>query len=157
MTPIETLILAAYFFVLSVLAVYGWHRYYLVYLYTKYRDQVPAAPPPLESFPTVTIQLPVYNEVYVVERLIDAVCRIQYPRERLEIQVLDDSNDETSQVAALSVRRHAAAGIDIRHIRRSDRAGFKAGALREGLLVARTGTSPGSGRSARLPGLPVAP
>ncbi len=137
MTPIETLILAAYFFVLSVLAVYGWHRYYLVYLYTKYRDQVPAAPPPLESFPTVTIQLPVYNEVYVVERLIDAVCRIQYPRERLEIQVLDDSNDETSQVAALSVRRHAAAGIDIRHIRRRDRAGFKAGALREGLLVAR--------------------
>lgn len=137
MTPTETLILAAYFFVLSILAVYGWHRYYLVYLYTKHRARTAPNPPPLEAYPVVTIQLPIFNEMYVVERLIDAVCRIRYPRERLEIQVLDDSTDETSQIVALSVRRHVASGIDIRHIRRTNRAGFKAGALAEGLRMAR--------------------
>ena len=90
MTPVETLTLAAYFFVLIVLAVYGWHRYYLVWLYTKHRDRQPKTLPPLDPAPVVTIQLPLYNEMYVADRLIAAVCQIEYPRERLEIQVLDD-------------------------------------------------------------------
>src|SRR5919202_2608588 len=105
MTPAETLTLATYFFVLIVLAVYGWHRYYLVYLYMRNRDKEPRADGPLASRPTVTIQLPLYNEMYVADRLIAAVCAIEYPRELLEIQVLDDSADETQSIADLAVRR----------------------------------------------------
>src|SRR6476660_9852681 len=107
MTPSETLILAAYFFVLIVLAIYGWHRYYLVYLYMANKDKEPKSGPPLDPLPVVTIQLPLYNEMYVADRLIDAVCRLDYPKELLEIQVLDDSTDETRSIAALSVRRFA--------------------------------------------------
>jgi cellulose synthase/poly-beta-1,6-N-acetylglucosamine synthase-like glycosyltransferase len=137
MTPAETLTLAAYFFVLIILAVYGWHRYYLVYLYMKYRDRVPKAGPALDPLPVVTIQLPLYNEMYVADRLIDAVCRIEYPRDRLEVQVLDDSTDETQSVAQLAVRRLAAQGVDVKYYHRADRTGYKAGALEAGLTVAR--------------------
>jgi cellulose synthase/poly-beta-1,6-N-acetylglucosamine synthase-like glycosyltransferase len=137
MTPAETLTLAAYFFVLIVLAVYGWHRYYLVYLYMRNRDQE-ARPGPLpDPLPVVTVQLPLYNEMYVADRLIDAVSRLDYPRDRLEIQVLDDSTDETRSIAELAVRRFAAQGIDIKYYHRADRTGFKAGALEAGLKVAR--------------------
>src|ERR1019366_849207 len=99
MTPSETLILVSYFFVLSILAVYGWHRYYLVYLYMRHKDSQPAEPPALDPLPPVTVQLPIYNEMYVADRLIDSVCKLDYPRERLEIQVLDDSTDETRSIA----------------------------------------------------------
>ena len=108
MTPVETLTLAAYFFVLIILAVYGWHRYYLVYLYMRNKDKQPVAGPALSPLPIVTIQLPLYNEMYVADRLIDAVCRIEYPADLLEIQVLDDSTDETRSIAELAVRRRAA-------------------------------------------------
>src|SRR6266853_707853 len=107
MTPAETLTLAAYFFVLIILAVYGWHRYYLVYLYMRYRDKEPKAGPALSPLPSVTIQLPLYNEMYVADRLIESVARINYPRELFEIQVLDDSTDETRKIAELTVRRLA--------------------------------------------------
>src|SRR5580765_2935681 len=137
MTLRETLILATYFFVVIILAVYGWHRYYLVYVYMKNRGKEPKANTPLDPMPPVTIQLPLYNELYVAERLIEAVCRIEYPRELLEIQVLDDSTDETCEVAELAVRRFAAQGHDIKYIHRSNRVGFKAGALEEGLKTAR--------------------
>jgi cellulose synthase/poly-beta-1,6-N-acetylglucosamine synthase-like glycosyltransferase len=136
MTPAETLVLATYFFVLVILAVYGWHRYYLVYLYMKHRDEVPQPAARFVSLPRVTIQLPIYNEMYVVDRLIQAVCRIDYPRELLEIQVLDDSTDETREIAELATRRFAAQGIDIKYIHRTDRRGFKAGALEAGMQVA---------------------
>src|ERR687888_112566 len=129
MTPAETFTLAAYFFVLIVLAVYGWHRYYLVYLYMRNRDKEPKAQPPLDPLPVVTIQLPLYNEMYVTDRLIKAVCGIDYPHDRLEIQVLDDSTDETCRIAEQSVRRFAAEGIDIKYFHRTNRIGFKAGAL----------------------------
>ena len=137
MSPTETLTLAAYFFVLIVLAIYGWHRYYLVYLYLSNRDKEPALGPPLDPLPAVTIQLLLYNEMYVADRLIDAVCRIDYPRELLEIQVLDDSCDETRGIAELAVRRFAAQGIDIKYYHRSDRTGYKSGALEAGLKVSR--------------------
>jgi cellulose synthase/poly-beta-1,6-N-acetylglucosamine synthase-like glycosyltransferase len=137
MTVTETLTLGAYFFVLTILAVYGWHRYYLVYLYLRYRDREPKAGAPLDPQPVVTIQLPLYNEMYVADRLIASVCAIDYPRELLEIQVLDDSTDETRGVAELAVRRFAAQGHDIKYIHRTNRVGFKAGALEEGLKVAR--------------------
>src|SRR5918993_489242 len=135
----ETLILVCYFFVLSILAIYGWHRYYLVYLYMKNRDKAPnpaVPPPPLAELPRVTIQLPIYNEMYVADRLIDAVCEMDYPRELLEIQVLDDSTDETTEIAELAVRRHAARGFDITYLHRVDRTGYKAGALEAGLKIA---------------------
>jgi cellulose synthase/poly-beta-1,6-N-acetylglucosamine synthase-like glycosyltransferase len=136
MTASETFILATYFFVLVILAVYGWHRYYLVYQYMKNRERRPATPPLPGTLPRVTVQLPIYNEMYVADRLIDAVCRIEYPRELLQIQVLDDSTDETTSVAERAVRRQAAAGVDITYIHRTDRTGYKAGALDAGLTVA---------------------
>jgi cellulose synthase/poly-beta-1,6-N-acetylglucosamine synthase-like glycosyltransferase len=137
MTPAETLTLATYFFVLIILAVYGWHRYYLVYLYMRNRDREPKPGPPLSPLPSVTIQLPLYNEMYVADRLIESVCAIDYPRELLEIQVLDDSIDETRSIAELAVRRYAAQGVDIKYLHRRDRVGYKAGALEAGLRLAR--------------------
>jgi cellulose synthase/poly-beta-1,6-N-acetylglucosamine synthase-like glycosyltransferase len=137
MTPVETAILATYFFVLVILAVYGWHRYYLVYLYMKNKDRQPVPAGQFDALPAVTIQLPIYNEMYVADRLIDAVCELDYPNELLEIQVLDDSTDETRNVAEQAVRRNAARGLDIKYVHRTDRSGFKAGALEAGLAVAR--------------------
>jgi cellulose synthase/poly-beta-1,6-N-acetylglucosamine synthase-like glycosyltransferase len=137
MTPLESLILVAYFFVLCILCIYGSHRYYIVYQYMKHRDRTPGAPPHVDEWPVVTIQLPIYNEMYVVDRLITATCAMDYPREKLEIQVLDDSTDETCHIAELAVRRMAARGIDIKYLHRSDRSGFKAGALDAGLKAAR--------------------
>jgi cellulose synthase/poly-beta-1,6-N-acetylglucosamine synthase-like glycosyltransferase len=137
----ETIVLVLYFFVLSILAIYGWHRYYLVYLYMKNRGKAPnpALPPPaLTELPRVTVQLPIYNEMYVADRLIDAVCELDYPRDLLEIQVLDDSTDETTEIAELAVRRHAARGFDITYLHRVDRRGYKAGALEAGLKVAKS-------------------
>ena len=137
MTPVETLTLVTYFFVLIVLAIYGWHRYYLVYLYLRYRGQQPQPGPALSPTPVVTIQLPLYNEMYVADRLIESVCAIDYPRELLEIQVLDDSTDETRSIAEMAVLRHAAQGIDIKYFHRADRTGYKAGALEAGMKAAR--------------------
>src|SRR5215213_2887824 len=136
MTTGETLVLGTYFFVLVILAVYGWHRYYLVYLYMKNKDRHPV-PVGLAQLPKVTVQLPIYNELYVADRLIDAVCQLKYPRELLEIQVLDDSTDETRIVAERAVTRNAAAGVDITYLHRTDRTGYKAGALEAGMAVAK--------------------
>ena len=137
MTPFETLVLATYFFILIILAGYGWHRYYLVYTYVKNRDKVPVPAGSFDTLPRVTIQLPIYNEMYVADRLIDAVVKMDYPRELLEIQVLDDSTDDTSSIAELSVRRAANQGVDITYLHRTDRTGYKAGALEAGMKVAK--------------------
>jgi cellulose synthase/poly-beta-1,6-N-acetylglucosamine synthase-like glycosyltransferase len=101
------------------------------------RDKEPKPGGLLSPLPVVTIQLPLYNEMYVADRLIDAVCRIDYPPELLEIQVLDDSVDETQTIAESAVRRFAAQGFDIKYFHRADRVGYKAGALEAGLKVAR--------------------
>ncbi|HEU4523933.1 MAG TPA: cellulose synthase family protein [Gemmatimonadales bacterium] len=89
------------------------------------------------KLPRVTVQLPLYNEMYVVDRLVDSVSRIRYPRELLEVQVLDDSNDETVEIAKAAVERHRENGLDIHYIHRDDRSGYKAGALEAGLAVAK--------------------
>jgi cellulose synthase/poly-beta-1,6-N-acetylglucosamine synthase-like glycosyltransferase len=133
MTSTETLIIVLYFFVLSILAIYGWHRYYLVYLYMKNKEKAPAPLPPLDVLPPVTVQLPIFNEMYVADRLIGAVCELDYPKDLLEIQVLDDSTDETTAIAELAVRRYSAKGFNIKYLHRVDRTGFKAGALEAGL------------------------
>jgi cellulose synthase/poly-beta-1,6-N-acetylglucosamine synthase-like glycosyltransferase len=137
MTTFETLTLVSYFFVLSILGIYGWHRYFIVYQYMKHRDKAPGLPPVMGEWPVVTVQLPVYNEMYVVDRLIDAVCALDYPLDKLEIQVLDDSTDQTREICELAVRRHAARGLDIVYLHRTDRTGYKAGALDAGLKVAK--------------------
>lgn len=132
-TAFDWMILIAYFGVLSILAVYGLHRYHLVYLYYKYRENRPQPVAKLAQVPKVTVQLPIFNELYVVGRLIDSVCQLNYPRQLLEVQVLDDSTDETREVAKELVRKYAALGYDIHYLRRPDRHGFKAGALEYGL------------------------
>ena len=126
-----------YFIVLIILAVYGLHRYWLVYDYYKYRKNVPGPPPEVTEWPRVTVQLPIFNERYVIERLVEAVSRFDYAPELLDIQVLDDSNDETCQVARACVERHAAQGLPITYIHRTNRGGYKAGALENGLRTAR--------------------
>ena len=90
-----------------------------------------------EEIPVVTIQLPVYNEMYVIQRLLDNIAKIKYPREKLEIQVLDDSTDESLKTTALKIKELQATGLDIKHITRSNRSGFKAGALKQGLEIAK--------------------
>jgi cellulose synthase/poly-beta-1,6-N-acetylglucosamine synthase-like glycosyltransferase len=102
----------------------------------KNKGRIPVPAGELKAWPPVTIQLPIYNEMYVADRLIDAVCQIEYPRELLEIQVLDDSTDETRSVAEQAVRRNASRGVDIKYLHRTDRTGYKAGALEAGLAVA---------------------
>ncbi|MBI4477131.1 MAG: glycosyltransferase [Acidobacteria bacterium] len=136
MTPTEAAILGTYFFVLVILAIYGWHRYYLVYLYMKHKDEQPVAPGVLDPLPVVTIQLPIFNEMYVADRLIQSVSRLDYPRDRLEIQVLDDSTDETQHIAALAVQRLHSQGFAITYHHRANRIGYKAGALEAGLRIA---------------------
>ena len=122
---------------LLALAVYGFHRMMMVYLYYRNRADRPAAGTPLDPLPAVTVQLPVFNERYVVERLIRAVAALDYPRALLEIQVLDDSTDETAAIARRAVERERARGIDIHYIHREHRTGYKAGALQEGMERAR--------------------
>ena len=132
----DIFILAPYLTILFILAVYGVHRYHLVYLYLKNKDKVSVPKGTFAIKPKVTIQLPIFNEVYVVERLVEAVCKIRYPRELLEIQVLDDSTDGTKEIAAACVEKHRELGFNVTHIYRTNRSGFKAGALENGLKLA---------------------
>ena len=127
--------MAAYFGILGLLSVYGIYRYRLVYLFLRYKDH---RPQPKSSFapgrlPRVTVQLPLFNEMYVAERLIEAVVNLEYPRELLEIQVLDDSTDDTQQIASAAVKKYFDQGFDIVYRHRDSRTGFKAGALEAGL------------------------
>jgi cellulose synthase/poly-beta-1,6-N-acetylglucosamine synthase-like glycosyltransferase len=126
-----------YSLILFGLSVYGIHRYFILHLYFRHRRWHRQPPSHFSELPVVTVQLPVYNERYVVERLLQSVSRIQYPKEKLEIQVLDDSTDETSQIAAREVERLRSEGFDAVHLRRTERTGFKAGALEAGLHRAR--------------------
>jgi len=132
----DLMIMLPYFFVMFILAAYGLHRYALVYNFFKYRRNVAGPAPACENWPRVTVQLPIYNERYVIERLIETVAQFDYPRELLEIQVLDDSTDQTQAVASDCVERHRALGVPIAYIHRDNREGFKAGALQEGMKQA---------------------
>jgi len=131
-------LLIPYFIVLIILAAYGSHRYWMVYIYYKYKKNKTEGPAVhFEDLPRVTVQLPIFNEQYVVDRLLDAVCRLDYPREKLDIQLLDDSTDETVEVARALVDRYAALGHPVTYHHRDNREGFKAGALAEGLKTAK--------------------
>jgi cellulose synthase/poly-beta-1,6-N-acetylglucosamine synthase-like glycosyltransferase len=131
-------LLIPYFIVLIILAAYGAHRYWLVYLYYKKKKNKTTEPlGHFDDLPRVTVQLPIFNEQYVVDRLLDAVCKLEYPPEKLDIQLLDDSTDETVEVARTLVERYAALGHPVTYHHRGNREGYKAGALAEGLKTSK--------------------
>ena len=125
--------LSFYCFIVAVLSLYGFHRWFMLRLYFKHRGDSTAPRSRFPELPGVTVQLPLYNEYHVVDRLLTAVGELDYPRDRLQIQVLDDSVDETQERARLAVERLAAEGLNIEYLHRDSRAGFKAGALAAGL------------------------
>ncbi len=130
---------ATYLVILVSLAVYGFHRSLLVFLYYRHKDRHPQAKGRYAELPAVTVQLPLFNEMYVVERLLDSVAAIRYPRDRFQIQVLDDSTDETRDICQRKIAslRKQMPELDIEYVHRIDRSGFKAGALENGLKTAK--------------------
>jgi cellulose synthase/poly-beta-1,6-N-acetylglucosamine synthase-like glycosyltransferase len=132
---IETLILGSYFVTVGLLSVFGTHRLVLMFLYFKHRDRAIELPEPLpdDRCPTVLVQLPIFNERFVVERLVDHVAAMDWPADRLRVQILDDSTDDTVGISRALVEKHRRRGLDIELIHREDRTGFKAGALAHGL------------------------
>ncbi|MFY9223064.1 MAG: cellulose synthase family protein [Blastocatellia bacterium] len=133
----DIVIISLYFGILFILSLYGFYRLKLVYLFFRYLPHTPKPKSEFPELPKVTVQLPLFNEMYVVERLIEAVAAIDYPRELLEIQVLDDSTDETIAIASRVVAEYQKQGFDIVYLHRTDRTGFKAGALEAGLKNAK--------------------
>ncbi|BBM85699.1 cellulose synthase family protein [Candidatus Uabimicrobium amorphum] len=129
------ILLTFYFITLCILSIYGLHRYQLLHLYYKYKRPPQKPRKKFPSLPHVTIQLPIYNEMYVVERLIDSVAAVDYPKDLLEIQVLDDSTDETQKICQKKVEEYQQK-LNIHYIHRTNREGFKAGALANGMQKA---------------------
>src|SRR5438045_9401370 len=126
-----------YLSVLIGLSAYGIHRYFIIYLFLKNRKREPVPDRQFEQLPKVTVQLPIFNEIYVVERLLRSVSELDYPRKLLQIQVLDDSTDDTRDLTAACTNELRTRGFDVQLIHRVDRTGFKAGALAVGLATAR--------------------
>jgi cellulose synthase/poly-beta-1,6-N-acetylglucosamine synthase-like glycosyltransferase len=126
----------AYLTVLGLLSIYGLHRYFILFLYYRYYKRGQRPEPPYldpEDYPSVTVQLPIYNEYYVAVRVIESVGSLDYPRERLTVQILDDSTDQTQEIAREAAARLRKKGLKVQYIHRVDRQGFKAGALKHGL------------------------
>src|SRR3989449_10146456 len=124
---------ACYLAVLIGLSAYGVHRYFIIYLFLKNRKRAAVPAARFEQLPKVTMQLPIFNEIYVVERLLKSVSELDYPGELLQIQVLDDSTDDTREITASCAEELRQRGFDVQLIHRVDRTGFKAGALATGL------------------------
>jgi cellulose synthase/poly-beta-1,6-N-acetylglucosamine synthase-like glycosyltransferase len=137
--PIQHSVIAAYVAVLAVLSVYGLHRVVLLSLFQRHADPLDSIDQPRvpdAQLPRVTVQLPIFNERFVVDRLVDAVAELDWPLDRLEIQILDDSTDDTVAIAEAAAAHWRAKGRNIYVLHRDDRIGYKAGALQEGLQVA---------------------
>ena len=147
MQPLTYVMFAVYATAVFLLFVYGVNSYYMMYQFIRNRRAAESRDKEIarefwektrpEELPDITIQLPIYNEQYVVERLIFHACNIDYPKGKLEIQVLDDSTDETRDLVARIVTRQRALGHDIHHITRPNREGYKAGALKHGMALCR--------------------
>ncbi|MCA9670003.1 MAG: glycosyltransferase family 2 protein [Myxococcales bacterium] len=135
----QVALISVYLLILLALAVYGFHRTCLVWLFYRTKKDKPEPQRIYDDaeLPHVTVQCPLFNEMYVAERLIEAVAKLDYPRDRLEIQVLDDSTDETQGICRKVVEKLTGEGVDIVYIHRDDRTGYKAGALENGLEVAK--------------------
>jgi cellulose synthase/poly-beta-1,6-N-acetylglucosamine synthase-like glycosyltransferase len=138
--PLGTALLGTYYALLVLLSLFGLRRLFVLVQYYRLRRAIPRAELARttdEPLPVVTVQLPIFNEVNVVERLLASVTRLDWPPDRLEIQVLDDSTDETTPLVARLTAEYRARGVDIHHVHRGARTGYKAGALADGLRVAR--------------------
>ena len=133
----ESFVISLYMLTLTILAVYGFHRGQLVFLYWKHRKRAPKPLRRFEELPIVTVQLPMFNELYVAERLLESITALDYPKDKLEIQVLDDSTDETVEIAKAKVEELVERGFDAVYIHRTDRTGYKAGALEAGIHQAK--------------------
>src|SRR5512136_1835133 len=136
MSSLELSVFVAYSLLLLVLSFYGSHRIRMAHLHYRHKYRLPTPAGRFAELPRVTVQLPMFNELCVAERVIDSACALEYPREKLEIQVLDDSTDETQGIARAAVERWKARGVDIVYVHRVNRQGFKAGALEHGLRTA---------------------
>jgi cellulose synthase/poly-beta-1,6-N-acetylglucosamine synthase-like glycosyltransferase len=134
---LRSVVLASYFAVLTLLVIYGIHRWFLLALYVRHRRFAARAFPPIVEAKHLTVQIPLYNELHVARRAIEAVAALDWPAGRLEIQVLDDSDDETAAAVAATVEEFRERGLDVVHVRRTTRAGYKAGALAHGLTTAK--------------------
>lgn len=128
-----------YFSVLLVLSMYGLHRYKVIYEYFKVKHKLNAPPArrfAADELPPVTVQLPLFNEQFVVKRLLEQTVKMRYPRDKFQIQVLDDSTDETAPYTRALCEEYRALGHNVQYIHRTNRVGFKAGALEHGLETA---------------------
>jgi len=132
----QCVLVLVYLVTLIGLLLYGSNAYVIVIAHRRYRRATREVPPPPDPLPYVTVQLPLFNERYVAARLVRAVAALDYPADRLEIQVLDDSTDDTTEIVARVVAELRARGVQVSHCRRAERTGFKAGALAEGLATA---------------------
>ncbi len=138
---IESIILSAYIISLSILFLFGAHGFNMIYYYFKTFSSrtidLKEEEFVIDIYPLVTIQIPLYNEQYVIIRLIDSILRMEYPKDKLEVQILDDSTDETTSIIAEHIKKYQSRNFDIKHIHRTNREGFKAGALKAGLETAK--------------------
>jgi len=124
-----------YIFLMASLSLYGFHRLAIVYLYFRHSRKKPTPLKEFEELPLVTIQLPLFNEKHVIDRLLKAVENLDYPKDKMEIQILDDSTDETIEICANHAKRLQEQGFNAEHLHRTDRTGFKAGALEKGMEI----------------------
>ena len=130
LSAFDWLLLVPYFSILLILSVYGVHRYETIRRYRRYKQNLPSvAPSKYEVLPRVTVQLPLFNERYVVERLLDEITKLDYPRELLQVQVLDDSTDETHAFTERLCNEYRATGFPVEYRHRTNRQGYKAGAV----------------------------
>ncbi len=136
MSLLSLFIIGVHFFLLTILCLFGLHRFSMVIRWFKYRKYKPATPKTFKQLPKVTVQIPLYNERLVAKRIVDSIVLLDYPAERLQIQIVDDSNDETSELIAERVQHYQSLGIDIAHVQRTNRQGFKAGALKDAMDTA---------------------
>ena len=134
---LQTMFMTVYTFALGMVSLYGLHRYGLIFLYYRHRNKPAKLDRTFDELPVVTVQLPMFNESRVARRIIEKACQLDYPRHKLQIQVLDDSTDDTPQIARQAVEEAAARGFDIEYVHRDQRGGYKAGALANGLKTAK--------------------
>jgi len=142
MTVLDYVIVVTYVIAIVIMFLYAVAELSLVINYVLAKKRTKTTPKiDLDSlkggYPLVTIQLPVYNELYVMGSLLENIGHLNYPKDKLEIQVLDDSTDESLAITKQYVEKLKAKGFDIEHIHRTNRTGFKAGALKEGLAIAK--------------------
>lgn len=136
MSLFSSIIIAGHFILLSILCLFGLHRLSMVARWFRYRHYKPATPKTFKQLPKITVQIPLYNERMVAQRIVDSIVKLEYPSDRLQIQIVDDSNDDTCELVAERVKFYQTQGINIEHVQRTNRQGFKAGALKDAMDTA---------------------